>query len=234
VTILAIDNQNVNGSNIHMGQTAILIGATGLVGSEILNYALNDARFSKIKVFVRRSTGISDPKLEEFIIDFEKLGEWRHEIKGDVLFSALGTTLKQVGTREAQRIVDYDYQLRVAQAAKLNGVINYVLVSAPNADPKSNLAYTKMKGDLERDVMKLSFPKITIIRPGILKGPRAHKRLVEYNLGVVLSIFPTIPGLESIKPVSGKLVAHACIETAFDAVQGQRILNPKDVLQFLK
>jgi len=217
-----------------MPQTAILIGATGLVGSEILNYTLNDERFSKIKIFVRRSTGISHPKLEELIVDFEKLGEWRHEIKGDILFSALGTTLKQVGTREAQRIVDYDYQLRIAQVAKINGINNYVLVSAPNADPKSSIAYTKMKGELERDVLKLAFPKLTIIRPGLLKGPRTQKRLLESNIGKILSFVPTIPGLESIKPVSGKLVAHACIESAFITSQGKKILNPKDVLQFLK
>lgn len=227
-----MDKQNVNTS--HSPQTALLIGATGLVGSEILKYALNDERFSKIRIFVRRSTGITDPKLEEFIVDFDKLAEWRHEIQGDILFSALGTTLKQVGTREAQRVVDYDYQLRVAQAGKLNGVSNYVLVSAASADTKSNLAYTKMKGDLERDVMKLSFPKITIIRPGLLKGPRSHKRMLEHNTGIILSLLPTIPGLEAIKPVSGKLVAHACVESACDAFQGQRILNPKDVLQFLK
>lgn len=217
-----------------MHHTALIIGATGLVGSEIINYALNDDRFDKIKVFVRRPTGIVNPKLIEHIVDFEKLGEWRDLIKGDVLFSALGTTLKQVGTREAQRIVDYDYQLRVAQAAKLNGVTNYVLVSAAHADSKSAFAYTKMKGNLERDVMKLSFPKITIIRPGLLKGPRTNKRFFEHYSGVILSIFPTIPGLEAIKPVSGKLVAHACIESAFDSYMGQRILEPRDVLQFLK
>jgi uncharacterized protein YbjT (DUF2867 family) len=217
-----------------MGQTALIIGATGLVGSEILNYILNDDRFDLVKVFVRKSTGLNHPKLNETIVDFEKLGEWRHLIKGDVLFSALGTTVKQVGNREAQRVVDYDYQLRVAQACKLNGVSNYVLVSAPKASTKSHFAYVKMKGDLERDVLKLLFPKITIIRPGLLKGPRGQKRLFEHNTGVVLSFFPTVPGLESFKPVSGKLVAHACIESAMDSSKGQRILNPKDVLEFLK
>ena len=217
-----------------MVQTALLIGATGLVGSEILKFALNDDRISRIRIFVRRTSVIAHPKLEEFIIDFENLNQWRHEIKGDILFSALGTTLKQVGTREAQRVVDYGYQLRIAQAAKINGVPNYVLVSAPNADPKSNIAYTKMKGDLERDVMKLSFPKLTIVRPGLLKGPRTEKRFFESNLGAVLNVIPTIPGLESIKPVSGKIVAHACVESAFDNTHQQRILNPKDVLQFLK
>lgn len=217
-----------------MRQTALLIGATGLVGSEILNYVLNDERFVKIKVFARRSTEVSHPKLEEHIVDFEKLGEWRHLIQGEVLFSALGTIVKQVGSREAQRIVDYDYQLRIAQAAKINGIINYVLVSAYGADSKSSVAYTKMKGELERDVMKLSFPKLTIIRPGLLKGPREHKRFLEYHLGKVLSLLPTIPGLKALKPVSGKLVAHACIESACDSFHGQKVLLPRDLLEFLK
>jgi uncharacterized protein YbjT (DUF2867 family) len=122
----------------------------------------------------------------------------------------------------------------VAQAAKINGVGNVVIVSAPGANTKSFFAYTKIKGELERDVMKLSFNKLTIIRPGLLKGPRTTKRFVEQNSGKLLNIFPTIPGLESLKPVSGKLVAHACIESAFDESIGQRILGPKDILQFLK
>lgn len=229
-----MDKPELNGFNILMGQSVLLIGATGLVGSEILNYLLSDQRVSRIKVFVRHSTGITHPKLEEKLVDFEKLSEWRPDLKGDVLFSTLGTTLHQVGSREAQRTVDYDYQLRVAQAAKINGVENYCLVSAPGANPKSVFAYNKMKGDLERDVLKLGFSKITLIRPGLLKGPRAQKRFVESNAGKILDVLPTIPGLEALRPVSGKLVAYACVESAFDSCSGQRILQPKDVLKFLR
>lgn len=217
-----------------MTTKALLVGATGLVGSEIIHYALNDARIEKLIVFTRRSTGLSHPKLVEHVVDFEQLASWRHLLSGDVLFSTLGTTKKQVGTREAQRIVDFDYQLRVAQSARLNGVSNLVLVSAPHADPKSRFAYTQMKGELERAVQKLSFSKLTIVRPGLLKGRRTAKRPVEQAAARVLNLFPVIPGLEAMKPVSGKLVAHACIESAFRETQGQRILNPKDVLQFLK
>lgn len=212
----------------------MIIGATGLVGSEILNFAIHDKRVDNIRVFVRRPTGIEHEKLKEFVVNFDELEAWREHLQGDTLFSALGTTKKQVGTREAQRIVDYDYQLRVAQCAKINGVANLVLVSAPNAHPKSSFAYTKIKGDLERDIMKLSFEKLTIIRPGLLYGKRAEKRMLEQTAAAILNVLPAIPGLESIKPVSGKLVAHACIEAAFDSELGQRIYNPKDVLQYLK
>ncbi len=120
----------------------VLIGATGLVGSELLQYLINDERISQIRVFTRRSTGIEHQKVTEFIVNFEELNNWRQEIKGDILFSALGTTLKQVGSREAQRIVDYDYQLRVAQVARINGIRNVVLVSAPGANVKSFFAYS--------------------------------------------------------------------------------------------
>ncbi len=217
-----------------MHYKAVLIGATGLVGSELLQYLINDDRISQIRVFVRSSTGIQNPKLEEFIVQFDELNQWRKEIKGDILFSALGTTRKQVGTREAQRIVDYDYQLRVAQVARINGIKNLVLVSASGANVKSIFAYSKMKGELERDVMKLSFDKLTIIRPGLLKGLRIKKRFFEEKAGIIFGIIPMIPKLEAMKPVSGKLVAFCCLEKGLDAERGQRIIGPKDIFQQLK
>lgn len=217
-----------------MGHTVLIIGATGLVGSEILSYSLQDERVSSVRIFVRKSTDITHPKLNEFIVDFNKIEDWREELQGETLFSAMGTTLKLAGTRDLQRIVDYEYQLRVAQAAKLNGTTNFILVSAPYAHPKSPFAYTQMKGELERDIMKLSFPKLTIIRPGLLKGPRKHQRFVEQTSAKILDKLPTIPGFEAMKPVSGKLVAHACMESAFDSYRGQRILGPRDILEFLR
>jgi uncharacterized protein YbjT (DUF2867 family) len=217
-----------------MTQKVLIVGATGLVGSEILNYALHDPRVGEIHTFSRRPTGHEHSRLKEHIVDFEQMNDWKHLLTGDVLFSALGTTKKQVGSRQAQRVIDYDYQLRIAQSAKVNGVRNMVIVSAPNAHPKSIFAYTKMKGELERDLMKLGFDKITVIRPGLLKGPRAQKRMLEYTSGKILNTVPVIPGLEAMKPVSGKLVAFVCLETAFSPELGQKILNPKDVLAYLK
>ena len=96
-----------------MPLTAIVIGATGLVGSELVQQLLDDERFSLVKIFVRRSFGKQHPKLEEHIIDFDKIHEWGHLVSGDVLFSALGTTLKQAGGKEAQYRIDYNYQYDV-------------------------------------------------------------------------------------------------------------------------
>ena len=98
-------------------KTALLIGATGLVGGALLDLLLNDNRFEKVKVFVRRSTGESHPKLEEYQVDFDTLLTWKEFLKGDVLFSALGTTLKKAGSKEAQYKIDYTYQYELAKAS---------------------------------------------------------------------------------------------------------------------
>jgi uncharacterized protein YbjT (DUF2867 family) len=117
-------------------KTALLIGATGLTGSHLLHLLLADLRFEHIIIFVRRSTGIVHPKLEEHIVRFGHPEEWKHLVKGDVLFSALGTTVKLAGSKEAQYKVDYTYQFQFAAAASANGVPSYVLISASGANAK--------------------------------------------------------------------------------------------------
>src|SRR5687768_11407540 len=116
-----------------MGLTAIVIGATGLVGSALVQQLLLDERFSLVKIFVRRSINMNHPNLEEHIIDFEKLDEWDHLITGDVLFSALSNQLKQAGSKDAQYKIDHSYQYYVTKSAAHNGVPVYVLVSSAMA-----------------------------------------------------------------------------------------------------
>jgi uncharacterized protein YbjT (DUF2867 family) len=126
-----------------------IVGATGLVGKSIIVQLLKRPEISEVKVFARRSTGIHNPKISEHIIDFEKVNDWKNEIHGDVLFSALGTTLKTVGNKEAQYRIDHDYQFMVSLAAAANGVSNYVLISSVNSNSKSPFFYLKMKGIAE-------------------------------------------------------------------------------------
>ena len=103
-------------------KTAIVIGASGLVGSYITLKLLDDIRYDKVKVFVRNSLDISHVKLEEHVIDFDKIEIWKEYLTGDELFSALGTTIKKAGSKEAQYKVDYTYQFDVAKAASENRV----------------------------------------------------------------------------------------------------------------
>jgi uncharacterized protein YbjT (DUF2867 family) len=212
--------------------TALLVGSTGLVGSQILKQLLSDDRIERVKTFSRRRSGADHPKLQEFIVGFNSMEDWQSDLSGDVLFSALGTTRAQAGSIEAQRIVDYDYQFHVAQKAKGNGVWGYVLISSAHASPQSQIPYSRMKGELERDALALSFERIRILRPGPLKGHRDKPRPMEQFALGVLKWLPQIPGLETLVPVAGERVAHVGIESIFDDSNVSRILEPKDILNY--
>ena len=125
---------------------ALVIGATGAVGSDLVEQLLKDDAFERVTVFVRRPLAVENPKLTVHIIDFDHPEQWRELLQGDVLFSCLGTTIKAAGSQEAQWKVDYTYQYEAAKAARENGVEAYALVSSIGASPKAKFFYTRMKG----------------------------------------------------------------------------------------
>lgn len=198
-----------------MKKTALVIGATGLVGNELVHQLLADDRFGAVLVFVRRSMGISHSKLQEFIINFDEPQSWSHLVKGDVLFSALGTTLKKAGSKEAQYKIDHDYQYNFAQAAAQNHVPVYVLVSSAMASTSSRIFYTRMKGELERDIQLLPFQAIHILQPGMLQGNRKENRPGE-KIGLsVIRLLNKIGIALKQKPVPASIVAKAMINVSF-------------------
>lgn len=196
-------------------KTAIVLGATGLVGTQLVDLLMKDDRFTTIKIFVRRTTGRKNAKIQEHIIDFDKPDQWKTLVTGDVLFSAFGTTIKKAGSQDTQYKIDYTYQYDVAKAAAENGVATYVLVSSAGASPNSKIFYNRMKGELERDVKQLPFRNIHIFQPGILAGNRLEFRAGE-KIGIaVMSVFKYIPGLKQFRPIDAKIVAQAMINASF-------------------
>lgn len=196
-------------------KTAIVIGATGLVGRSLTEMLLKDRRFDTVKIFVRRTAGISDPKLEEHVVNFDEPDTWKKRLTGDVLYSAMGTTLKTAGSKEAQYKIDYTYQYQVAKYAAANGVPQYVLVSSAGAATDSKIFYSRMKGELERDIKKLPFETIHIIRPGMLAGERDEVRTGEKLFTGIMSFLGKMPGLGNLKPIQGTEVARAMINATF-------------------
>lgn len=212
-----------------MNKTAIVIGATGLVGSEVLDLLLEDERYQTVKVFHRRSTGISHPKLEEHVIDFEKIEEWRDLITGDELYSALGTTAKKAGSQEAQYTIDFTYQYETAKAAAENGVMKYSLVSSAGANYQSRMFYSRLKGELDDAVKELPFEVTTILRPSILDGDRNENRPGE-KFGLLMArIFTKIAGLKKYRPILGEKVAQGMINSLHKCPPGYHIFELDEI-----
>ena len=196
---------------------AIVIGASGLVGTELIQLLLKNDRYSEIVSLVRRPTGIKNSKLTELVIDFDQLEKWSSSLQGDVLFSTLGTTLAQAKSKDAQYHVDFTYQYNVAQIAANNGIKQVVLVSSAGASTTSNSFYLCMKGKLDAAVQSLGFEVISILRPGPLSGVRAKRRVGE-QIGVYLITALNRLGLfRSYRPIAGKIVAQAMINAATES-----------------
>lgn len=191
-----------------MGRIAIVIGATGLVGRALTRQLLADERYDKVTVFARRSTGLP---ADERIVDFDELASWRDQIVGDSLFSAMGTTLKQAGGKDAQWRIDYTYQYEVARAAADNAVASYHLVSAAGAKARSMVFYNRMKGQLEEAVTQLSFARIVIYQPSLLVGTREQSRAGEGFAEVAMKAVTWLPGVRRYRAIRGDTVAAAMI-----------------------
>ena len=211
-----------------MSKTALIIGATGATGKDLVAQLLEDAAFDNVHVFVRRDVDLHHDKLHVHVVDFDKMDEWKELLQGDVLFSALGTTIKKAGSQQAQWKIDYTYQYEVAKAAKANGVGIMSLVSSAWATADSKVFYTRMKGQLEEDVKKLGFRSLSIMRPPSLIR-KDTDRLGE-RLGVsLLQALNKIGLLKSLRPMPTAQVAKAMIAMAKEGKEGVRILEPKDL-----
>jgi uncharacterized protein YbjT (DUF2867 family) len=174
---------------------------------------LNDKEFDEVDIFVRKPVDIQNDKLKVHVVNFEKPEEWKDMVKGDVAFSCLGTTLKDAGSKEAQKKVDFDYQYEFAKAAKDNEVEDYILVSAYGANPQSKIFYSKMKGELEEAVKQLHFNKITIFKPGMLER-KDSERTGEVLGSRIIKFANKLGLLESQKPLPTDILAKAMINSS--------------------
>ena len=197
-------------------KTALLFGATGLVGSHLLNLLISNNNYSKIKVFVRSSIELNDPKIEIIQTDFNNLKNHREDIKGDDCFFCIGTTKKNSPDKNEYKRVELEVPKQVAQIAKSNLVNSFVFVSSGYADPKSSGDYLKFKGLVEEELKRLNFSKLGVMRPSFLLGDRKEKRVGEkIGIFVFKILSPLFLGpLKKMKPIHSATVAKVMIKIA--------------------
>jgi len=206
---------------------AILLGASGLVGSELLSLLTLDADIERIVSLGRRPSGVVHAKLTEHTVDLADTSALEKLARGDVLLSALGTTLRKAGSKEAQHQVDVAYPLNVAKVAVAQGVKGYGLVSSVGADPASSMFYSRIKGELEREVQALGFERVRIARPSILLGERGESRPMEAIGASAAGLLRFVPGLRKYRPIHARVVARALIAAVKDPLRGVQVLEPE-------
>jgi len=191
-------------------RSALLVGATGLIGSFLLERLLASPRYARVTVWARRDPGKTHPKLKVEIVDFERLAQRRLEA-GDV-YCCLGTTIRQAGSQRAFRHVDFDYPVALAGVAARNGAKRFFVVSALGANKRSRVFYSRVKGEMEEAVRIAGVPKTYVFRPSLLSGPRKEGRLGE-KVGLVVGKVLG-PLLGKYRPIHGDAVAAAMLRTA--------------------
>ena len=209
---------------------ALVLGATGAIGKDLVELLLKDPTVDRVDIFVRREVNIPSAKLVVHVVDFDHPEQWADKLSGDVLFSTLGTTIRAAGSQEAQWKVDYTYQYNAAKAARENGVPTYVLVSSVGANAKSKVFYTHMKGALDNAVQELGFPGCFILRPPSLIR-KGSDRFGEKEGIVALRAFNAIGLMRAWKPMPTEAVAAAMLRLAQSGREGTEIVDAQEILK---
>jgi uncharacterized protein YbjT (DUF2867 family) len=217
--------------------TAVVLGATGFIGEQLVQQLLNDPAFSKVRILVRRPVQLSHPKLEVAVVKFDDLGEFKSELgTGEVIFCCIGTTQKQVkGNKIEYRKIDVDIPVHAARLGLEAGFTKYLLVSAVGANALSKNFYLSLKGEVEDTIKKLNYSAFHVFRPSILLGIRKEFRLAEViGKGVMqaLSIL-FIGGLKKYKGIQGSDVAKAMVQTAKSNERGTKIYHYDEMMQII-
>jgi len=215
------------------GKTAIILGATGLVGGVLLHRLLHDERYQKIILFSRNSVGIRDPKLKEVLCDVLALEAQSDKFKADEVFCCIGTTNAKTPDKVLYKKIDYGIPVAVAKLCDLNQINTLIVVSALGANAKSAVFYNRTKGEMEEKVLRFKIPKTHIVQPSMIGGDRSEKRPGEFFFKKLMSTFDFLlqGPLKKYRVIHPDTIAKAMIWSANNPYEKQRITS--DILKEL-
>lgn len=209
---------------------ALLAGATGLIGKQLMYKLLENEKFSKVYILVRKELAVKHPKLVQLVTNFENLAILNIEEGITDVFCCLGTTMKKAKTKEAFYKVDFTYTVEVAKFAKAKGAKSCMLVSSVGADSISSVYYTRVKGEVENAIEALEFESFHAFRPSMLMGSRKEFRFGEkIGIGVALLLRPFMFGpLVKYKPIHSAVVANSMLHASIQEKNGNFVYQYAD------
>jgi uncharacterized protein YbjT (DUF2867 family) len=214
-------------------KTALIIGASGMVGEQCLKLLLASSAYSKVIALTRSTLTLTGAKLQNLVIDFGQLEKYRSQIMADDIFCAIGTTIGKAGSQPAFKHVDFEIPLQVATIAKGNGAKKFMLVSSMGANAKSPVFYSRTKGELEQSLMKLNYQSLLIFRPSILLGDRKEKRTGE-EIGRFVAeklSFVFNGPLKKYRGINVSIVAEAMLKGAAADLKGCHIIENDKIFE---
>jgi uncharacterized protein YbjT (DUF2867 family) len=214
-----------------MGKKAIVAGASGLIGSELLKILLNDPIYSEVLAIVRTPMELNHPKFNQIAVNFDKLDDFAHLVEGDVIFCTLGSTRKKTPDLAAYRKIDHDYPVKLAKIAVQNGISQFHLISSIGADHNSSNFYTKMKGENEEDIKASGLSSLVIYRPSLLTGERVETRIAEGIMqGISKIINPLlVGGLRKYRSIAATSVAKVMTDLSKADLKGIYVYESDDI-----
>lgn len=214
-----------------MQKSAIVFGATGLIGGHLVQYLLGDAVYDQVIAVVRKDLGFQHPKLVQVVADLHSLAEVKDRLVADTVFCCLGTTRKKTPNLGEYYQIDHDYPVAAATLAKENGAKAFVLVSSVGANPDASNFYLRMKGETERDVRSVGLDQTHIFRPSLLVGQRGERRIMEtVSEGLFAVINPLLMGgWRRYRSIRAKAVASAMAKAAQAGTVGNHIYFWDDI-----
>jgi uncharacterized protein YbjT (DUF2867 family) len=217
-----------------MANKAVIAGASGLVGKELLNILLNDSYYDEVLILVRKELADQHKKLVQLIVDFDKLEDVKHIINGHALFCCLGSTKSKTPSQRMYRMVDHDYPVKLAQIALENKIPQYHLVSAIGANFNSLAFYNKLKGETENDIRAINLSCLHIYQPSLLTGDRKEYRFAEKVATVVMTVVnPILMGpLKKYQSIPAATVARAMYNQSLNQDEGV-FIHPSDHIKQL-
>lgn len=214
-----------------MARTALVAGASGLVGSHVLHLLLEDPEYQRVTVVARRPLPTTHKRLEQRVLAFDGMSQMADFPRVHDVFCCLGTTIKRAGSQEAFRKVDYAYVVELARVAVRHRASQFLAVTAIGADPRSRVFYNRVKGEAEEALRRLSFEGMHIFRPSLLLGRRAERRPAE-RMAMMLSpliSWAFMGSLARYRPIKALVVARAMVRIAREGVRGVRVYESDQI-----